>query len=71
MAEQSNCQCGFDPCVTYNFGALPMPRGYYVVWHSGHEHYQAHGPNDWESDITVNPHQARQWCITHSGGANA
>lgn len=55
-----------DRDVPYNFGALPMPPGYSVVWHQCHEHYQAHGPSEWESCITVDPHQARRWCIAHA-----
>ena len=49
--------------VVYNFGALPMPEGYAVVWHDVVEHYIAHGPDEWESVVTCNPHQARRWCL--------
>jgi hypothetical protein len=53
--------------VPYNFGALPaLPEGYSVVWFEAHEHYQAVGPDDWESCITCDPYQARQWCFTHA-----
>lgn len=51
--------------IPYNFGALTMPPGYSVVWFSVHEHYQGIGPNEWESTITVDPHQARRWCLDH------
>lgn len=57
--------------VPYNFGALLMPEGYSVVWHECHEHYQGHGPDDWESPITVDPHQARRWCIARAGKSEA
>lgn len=50
----------------YNFGCLPMPAGYSVVWHSCHEHFQAHGPDEWESSITCDPYQARRWCLWHA-----
>lgn len=54
--------------ITYNFGALPpMPAGYSVVYHECHEHYQSHGPDEWESEKTCNPHQARRWCFLHAG----
>jgi hypothetical protein len=50
--------------VSYNFGALPkLPDGYAVRWYECHEHYQATGPNDWESAITCDPFQARRWCF--------
>lgn len=51
----------------YNFGCLPpLPPGYSVEWFECHEHYQAIGPHEWESDITCNPHQARRWCFNHA-----
>ncbi len=52
--------------MPYNFGALPpIPEGYQVAWYECHEHYQATGPDEWESPITCNPHQARLWCFQH------
>jgi len=51
----------------YNFGALPpLPAGYSVVYHDCHEHYQAHGPDEWESAITCNPYQARRLCFARA-----
>lgn len=50
----------------YNFGAVPMPPGYAVVWFAGHEHYQAIGPDDWEGDTSVNPHWCRRQAIWHA-----
>lgn len=56
-----------DSVIDYNFGALKaLPEGYRVAWYECHEHYQGTGPEDWESPITCNPHQARDWCIAHS-----
>ena len=56
-------------CQVIRFGNIPdMPTGYSVVWHEEHEHYQAHGPNEWESVITVNRFHARWWAILHSEG---
>lgn len=54
-----------DEGVIYNFGAVKVPEGYSVRWHECHEHYQAHGPDGWESCITVNPFTARWWCVLH------
>ena len=54
-------------CVERKFGALaPLPEGYSVWWHEEHEHYSAHGPNEWESVITVNPYQARRWALQYA-----
>ncbi len=51
----------------YNFGALqPLPAGYAVNWYAGHEHYQAVGPDEWESPITCNPLQARAWAFARA-----
>lgn len=47
----------------YNFGSLALPPGYSVMWHGCHEHYQAHGPDGWESCVTWDPYQARRWCM--------
>jgi hypothetical protein len=55
-----------DGDVVYRFGALSMPDGYAVVWHDCVEHYIAHGPHEWESVVTCNPHQARRWCLRHA-----
>lgn len=56
----------------YNFGCLPpLPAGYVVVWRSSHEHYQAVGPGEWESCITCDPYQARQWCLDHAENEKA
>lgn len=56
--------------VPYNFGALPaLPDGYLVAWYECHEHYQGTGPDEWESPITVSPHQARWWCFDHAARA--
>lgn len=52
--------------VEYNFGALPMPAGYKVVWFSCHEHYQAVGPDEWEGNISVDPYWCRRQAIWHS-----
>ena len=53
--------------IPYNFGALPpLPDGYAVVWFESHEHYQATGPDEWESAITCDPYQARRWCFNHA-----
>ena len=49
----------------FNFGFAKLPAGYIVIWHEGHEHYQGHGPNEWESDITCDPWQAYGWCMQH------
>lgn len=51
-----------DDEVKYNFGALKVPPGYRVSWFECHEHYQGVGPDEWESSITVDPHQALRWC---------
>lgn len=55
------------PNIPYNFGCLrpPLPIGYMVAWYECHEHYQATGPDEWESSITCDPYQARQWCFSH------
>lgn len=51
-------------CYEVDFGALhPLPEGYSVWWHEGHEHYQAHGPDEWESVMTCDRFQARRWCL--------
>ncbi len=51
-------------CCEREFGALPpLPPGYSVWWHAEHEHYQAHGPDEWESVITVNAYHARRWAL--------
>ncbi len=50
----------------YNFGAMPMPPGYSVVWFACHEHYQGIGPEEWESSLTLDPYQARRWCFEHA-----
>lgn len=48
----------------YNFGALPpLPDGYRVEWIESVEHFMALGPDEWESAITCDPHQARRWCF--------
>ena len=53
-----------DGCYEVRFGCLmPLPKGYSVWWHEEHEHYQAHGPKEWESPITVDRFQARSWCL--------
>ena len=55
------------PNRPYNFGALPpLPKGYKVAWYECHEHYQATGPDGWESSITCDPFQARRWAIAHA-----
>jgi hypothetical protein len=56
-----------DAVIPHRFGALPpLPPGYSVDWYECHEHYQATGPDDWESAITVDPFQARRWCFAHA-----
>jgi hypothetical protein len=50
-------------CQRVRFGAVPMPEGYEVWWHEEHEHYQAHGPGEWESVITCDRWQARRWAV--------
>jgi hypothetical protein len=60
-----------DVCHEINFGALPtLPKGWSVWWHEEHEHYQAHGPNDWESVITCRLYDARRWCFQASREQN-
>ena len=51
-------------CREVKFGALPsMPPGYSVWWHEEHEHYQGHGPDEWETAITCDRFSARLACI--------
>lgn len=54
--------------IQYNFGCLPpLPDGYRVSWFECHEHYQAIGPDEWESPISVDPYQCRQFALAHAG----
>lgn len=54
----------FPECYVVEFGALPpLPDRWFVAWHAEHEHFQAHGPNDWESVVTVDRFQARRWAM--------
>lgn len=53
--------------VPYDFGALPpLPSGYSVVWFECHEHYQAVGPDEYESAISCDPYQCRNWALNHA-----
>ena len=60
--------CHSNECREISFGALkPLPTGYSVWLHAEHEHYQAHGPNEWSSAITVSRWQARRWALAKAG----
>lgn len=49
-----------------NFGALPMPEGYCVVWDDLTEHYKAIGPHGWETRIVCDRFAARRAAIRHA-----
>jgi hypothetical protein len=56
--------------IPYNFGPhVAMPPGYRVAWLPCHEHYQAIGPDDWESPISVDPYWCRRCALAHAARA--
>lgn len=62
------CAYAIDPEII-NFGALPpLPDGFHVAWHPALEHYVGHGFDGWESLITCNRFQARDFCIERAEG---
>ena len=52
-----------DDQTAMDFGCIPMPHGYSVVWDEGTEHYIGLGPDESFSLIVCCKWAARRWCI--------